>query len=71
MGFSIEEISNILDNYEDKDNIDKVLSNKFTEIEGMDFAATVICNSSYEKILLEGEDVLASGLRITVMKEPW
>ena len=33
MGFSIEEISDILDSFEDKDNIDKVLSNKFTEIE--------------------------------------
>ena len=33
MGFSIEEISDILDSFEDKDNIDKVLGNKFTEIE--------------------------------------
>lgn len=33
MGFSIEEISNIIDSFEDENNIDMVLKRKFTEIE--------------------------------------
>lgn len=34
MGFSIEEISDILDSFEEKDNMDKVLNRKFNEIQG-------------------------------------